>query len=341
MGSYIVSTLIPLAAIAVILASSLNVMVGYGRMYSLAQAALYGVGAYTAALVAFHVSSDAIVAGLCAMAVAGLTGLVLAIIGFRVKLEYFVIASLGFQVVFGGVANNAIGLTGGQGGLSGIPVMNVLGIPVATPGANALATGLLAGAVVAGLELFKRSAWGRQLEAVGEDELGAAAVGKRIVAARSTAAVVTGSCAGLAGALYANYAAFVNPASFNDAESVTILAMVIIGGAGTSIGPILGAVLLTVIPALLNLLSLSPATAGLWEQLVFGLMVVVIVRFRPDGLAGPVGDWTRFVRRGSTGKKLPGFDWRWRAEKPQPAPAAIGSATQLSSERQQGPEADL
>ncbi len=283
--SFVVSTLIPLSAIAIILAASLNVMVGWGRMYSLAQAALYGVGAYTASLVALHLTSDAFVVGLCAMAVAGLAGLLMAIVGSRVKLEYFVIASLGAQIVFDGVVSN-LGFTGGDGGLSGIPVMNVLGIAISTPAANAVTTGVLAIASVAFLALLRHSAWGRQLAAVGEDELGAASVGKRIVTARVTAAVLSGVFAGLAGALFANYAAFVNPASFTSAESVTLLAMVIIGGAGTVIGPVLGAVLLTIVPALLNFFSVSPSTAGLWEEMTFGVIIVAIIRFRPDGMAG-------------------------------------------------------
>jgi ABC-type branched-subunit amino acid transport system ATPase component/ABC-type branched-subunit amino acid transport system permease subunit len=294
--AYIVATLIPLSAIAVILASSLNVMVGYGRMYSLAQAALYGAGAYTAALVALHFTRDAVVVGLCAMAVGGLAGLLLAIVGSRVKLEYFVIASLGVQMVFDGVVSN-VGFTGGDGGLSGIPAVNVFGIAILTPATNAVATGLLAVGVVAGLAVFRRSAWGRQLAAVGEEELGAASVGKRIITARVTAAVVAGIFAGLAGALYANYAAFVNPSSFTNTESVTLLAMVIIGGAGTVLGPILGAVLLTIAPALLNFVSLGPATAGLWEEMGFGLIIVVVIRFRPDGMAGLFYDGVALARR--------------------------------------------
>jgi branched-chain amino acid transport system permease protein len=273
-----------LLGIAVILAWSLNVLIGYAGIFSVMHAVFYGVGAYVAAQFALHVSADFILSTLAAMAVTGALAFLISLPVLRVREEYFVVAAIGFQMVASTVFITWEGATGGMGGLTGIPPAKVFGFELISPAAYLVLTLVCALICVLALLAVVRSPFGRALKALRDDETAAIALGKHPVKLRLIATTIGGAMAAIGGSLYAFYVSFVNPESFTLDYSVLLMAMVIIGGAGSLLGPVLGALFITVFPALLNFLQVPSSVLGPVQQIVYGMMIVLLMLFMPEGL---------------------------------------------------------
>ena len=276
-----------LICVAAILAMTLNFVMGYAGIFSLAHAVFFGVGAYTAALVAMHVSASIFVCTIAAMAVSGALSLALALPALRVRGEYFVAASLGLQMLAVTVFSEWHSVTGGLGGLAGIPSPMVFGIAIETPaGFFVLAVGYLV-AVALALWLLVRSSFGRNLQAIRDSESAAQALGKNVKAIKTLSVVVSAALAATAGVVYAFYLSFINVESFTLDHSVLLMAMVIIGGTGSLFGPLVGATLLMLLPAGLSFVpGLPQDDVGLLQQAVYGLVMVLLMIFRPGGIVG-------------------------------------------------------
>ncbi len=290
MTAYLLN-LLTLSAIFGILATSLNVLVGYAGIFSLAHAVFFGLGAYAGAQMALLVTPDVLAASVVAGLVAAACAVCLALPALRVRGEYFVAAALGLQMLAATVFTQAQSLTGGVGGLVGIPPPSLLGLDVSSPPAFlAVCVGALALCLLA-IRLLMRGSFGRSLMALRDSESAARAFGKDVAMLKTQAVVVGCFMAGVAGALFAFQEAFVNVESFTLDQSVLVLAMVIIGGVGTLAGPLVGALLLLLLPAGLTFLPfLPPEDIGSVQQLVYGLAMTVLMIFRPAGLLGrPVG----------------------------------------------------
>jgi branched-chain amino acid transport system permease protein len=269
-----------------ILATSLNVPFGFGGIYNAAQGALFGAGAYAAALTSLLWTSSFLATTAVAMSVAAVAGAVLIVPAARARHEYFMITSLGLQVVAATYFVNADYL-GGNDGLPGIPLATIFGLTLKSRlDYFALATaGLVASVVLT--YLFRHSRYGRALAAVGSSEEAAKSLGVNPLLQRSIGLIVSGAIAGLAGSIYTFTIGFINPDSFGLSISILIFTMVILGGAGTILGPVLGAIVLTVIPAVLTFVRVVPAgQSGALQQVIYGLLLVVMVVFRPEGLVG-------------------------------------------------------
>jgi len=283
--------LLTLSAIFGILAASLNVLVGYAGIFSLAHAVFFGLGAYAGAQMGLLVTSDVLAASAVAGLVAAACSVCLALPALRVRGEYFVAAALGLQMLAATVFTQAQSLTGGVGGLVGIPPPSLLGLDVSSaPAFLAVCVGALSLCLLA-IRLLMRGSFGRSLMALRDSESAARAFGKDVAMLKTQAVVIGCFMAGVAGALFAFQEAFVNVESFTLDQSVLVLAMVIIGGAGTLAGPLVGALLLLLLPAGLTFLPfLPPEDIGAVQQLIYGLAMTVLMIFRPAGLLGrPVG----------------------------------------------------
>ncbi|HYB58174.1 MAG TPA: branched-chain amino acid ABC transporter permease [Alphaproteobacteria bacterium] len=276
-----------LIAINAILAITLNFIMGYAGIFSLAHALFFGVGAYTAAWIAMHVSADFFLTVSGAALLASLLSLALALPALRVREVYFVAASLGLQVLGSTVFAEWKSVTGGIGGVIGIPPAELFGIPLSDPHAFlALALACLTFVIAVTYGLV-RSSFGRSLTAIRDSESAAAAYGKNVALIKTLAVVVSSALCAVAGALYAFYLSFINVESFVLDTSILLMAMVIIGGTGTVLGPIIGTVLLLLLPAGLSYLSFLPHTEiGSIQQMIYGLAMVVLMIFRPGGLVG-------------------------------------------------------
>ncbi len=276
-----------LIAIFGILASSMNVLLGYGGIFSVAHATFMGLGAYAAAQIALLITPDLLLACLAAVIVTSVFSVCLALPSLRVRNEYFIVASLGLQMVAVAVFTDAHAITGGMGGLVGIPQAELFGIPVG--GGFAFLIVCLAILVLNLLIVFvlMRGSFGRSLMAMRDNESAAQALGKNIPMLKTFATLLGCSMAGIAGALFAFYLQFVNVESFTIQQSILIVAMVVIGGIGTFSGPLVGAVLLLLLPSALSFIPGLPAEdIGAVQQLIYGLLMVLLMMFRPSGIAG-------------------------------------------------------
>jgi branched-chain amino acid transport system permease protein len=276
-----------LICINAILAITLNFIIGYAGIFSVAHAIFFGVGAYTAANVALHFNASLFVAVPAAMAVAAALSLALALPALRVRGEYFVAASLGLQVIGVTIFSEWKSATGGIGGLIGIPPASVLGREVVDPVEFLVLAVVCLVVIVLVADLLVRSSFGRSLKAIRDSESAALAAGKNVALIKTLSVVLSSSLAAVAGALYAFYLSFINVESFTLDTSVLLTAMVIIGGTGTRLGPLVGAALLMLLPGLLSYLwFLPPTEIGSIQQIIYGGAMVLLMIFRPGGIAG-------------------------------------------------------
>lgn len=276
-----------LFCINAILAVTLNFIMGYAGIFSLAHAVFFGIGAYAAAYTALHLTDSLLVCMAMGIGLSGLLSLLLSLPALRVRGEYFVAASLGLQVIGVTIFSEWTSVTGGLGGLVGIPPPQLLGYVFATPASFVpLAAGGLA-LVVAITTVLSRSSFGRSLMAIRDSESAAQAAGKSVAAIKSLSVALSAGLAAIAGAIYAFYMSFVNVEGFMLDNSILLMAMVIIGGTGTILGPIVGAALLMLLPAALSYLPFLPSTElGNIQQIVYGACMVVLMMFRPGGIVG-------------------------------------------------------
>lgn len=279
-------TLITIYGIA---ASSLNVLVGYAGIFSVAHAVFFGIGAYTGAQFALLVTPDVLLASLAGAAVAGLCSLLLAVPALRVRGEYFVAAALGLQMVGTTVFSEAHGLTGGHGGLVGIPPAFLFGWDVSSPGVFLSVCVILLVIVLLLIRGLMRASFGRALMAIRDNESAAESFGKHVPNLKTLAMALGCAFAGVAGTLFAFNLMFVNVESFTFEQSILMLAMVVIGGVGTLWGPLIGAVILLSLPALLSFIPFIPPTEiGTVQQFIYGALMMLLMIFRPAGIAGKV-----------------------------------------------------
>ena len=131
-----------------------------------------------------------------------------------------------------------------------------------------------------------RAPFGRLLRAIREDETAVAAAGKNVLRAKVSAAALAGAFAGTAGGLYATFLSFIDPSSFDLDGSILLLTMVVVGGARTLVGSILGPFLLLALPQVLTLVAIPTTIAATARQLIYGLLLILFMLFRPQGLAG-------------------------------------------------------
>lgn len=270
-----------------ILALTLNVLIGYAGVFTLAHAAFFGIGAYVAAFVAMNLSSSLVVVLVASVLTAGILSLIIALPALRVRDEYFVVVSLAIQILCVTVFSEWKGFTGGLGGIVNIPLPEIFWGTIATPMQFfLLALGCLA-VITLIIGLMVRGSFGRSLMAVRDNESAALALGKNVALIKTLAAALSSGLAAVAGVVYAYYLSFINVQSFTLDTSVLVMAMVIIGGTGTMFGPIVGAALLTMLPNALSYVSFLPQTEiGSIQQSLYGLAMILMMIFRPGGIVG-------------------------------------------------------
>lgn len=282
--------------IYVIVALSLNLVVGYCGMLTLAHASYYAIGGYAYALLALVLGWSFVPAMLAAVLIAAALSLAVSLPSWRLKGDFFVLASLVVQAfVFSLLYNwsdskSALGswsnLTNGPYGIPGIPKAEILGLKLTTPAQFFwLATGM---AALCSLVVWRLtvSPWGRALVSMREDELAARSLGKNTRLLRVEALAIASGLVAVAGALYASYVGFLDPSSATLEESILMLCMVLVGGAGNFRGPVIGALILIALPELFRFLNLPDAQAANLRLAIYGLFLVLMMHFRPQGLAG-------------------------------------------------------
>ena len=273
-------------SIYAILAISLDLVVGYTGLLSVTHAAFYGIGAYTVALLLTRADVGffpALAAG------AMLTAFVAFLIGFvlsRFRGDYYALGSLGFNIIVFAIFLNWQELTHGPLVVPGIDRPEIAGFVFSDNGAFLLlALVMLVLAWFLG-RFIAASSLGRILKAIREDEGAIAVFGYHVLSFKLFIFVITAAIAAIAGGLFASYITFIDPSSFTVNESIFILAIVILGGLGSLRGPVLGALLLILLPEALRFVGFPTEIAAQMRQAVYGILLVVLMLYRPQGLLG-------------------------------------------------------
>jgi branched-chain amino acid transport system permease protein len=260
-----------LCAMNVLLALSLNLVIGYTGQLNLGQSAFFGIGAYVSTILIKSYGWNFWLAALAAVGAAGLLGLALAAFAVRLRGHYLAIASLGFAVITYQVLVNWENVTEGVRGIYGIMP------PFSHPAALFYLVAGIAVLVYVLLDNLVRSPVGDTLRAIREDEVSAASLGINRALWKAFAFGVGAAIAGLAGCFYPGFVGTLVPDAFNIVESFTMMAMVIVGGMGTMIGPVVGAIVLTFLPELLR-------GFGELRLMIYGLALTLVVLFMPGGM---------------------------------------------------------
>lgn len=277
-----------LIALFVILASSFNLIIGYGGLISIAHPIFYGLGAYTSALLARDAGVPVPLAMLAAIVVPTVLSVVLSLPSLRISGDYLLIASIGFQLGMIELIKN-LRFTGGASGVSNIPAFLV---PTFGKPAYVALVIAVAVAVVALVYRIAHSDYGRAISAMRDDEVAFAALGRDAKWMKISLFALGSGIAGLAGALYAHYFRFVTVEQFEILMSSTILTMVVVGGMRTPWGPVVGAILLQAMPQAITFLDLPPSLLGPLQGLLFTGLVLIFMFVRPGGLVQAGATWT-------------------------------------------------
>ncbi len=293
---YIFVVLVTISIYA-ILVVSLNIVAGYAGQPNLAQGAFLGIGAYFAAVLSVDYGWSFWATIPAATATAGLAGLLLGAISLRLREDFLAITTIGLNFVVVAMFQY-VPFFGGAVGVYAIPLPTIGSHQFGD--ADFLVVGLVTLAFVMALSRYLERTWlGAAILAIRDDETAAAATGVPVAPYKIVAFVLSSALAGLAGALYAPFISAVTPSSFGFSESVVILAMLVFGGIGLVRGALAGAIVLGALPEVFRFISD-------YRLLAFGALLVLMLRFQPEGLLGSGGrlqQWFgRVARRPRSGK---------------------------------------
>lgn len=282
---YLIHILI-LIGIYGILGLALNLVVGYTGLLSLAQAAFYGIGAYTTAiLMTEHGWNFFPALGVAVLLTAGISFLIGLVLS-KFRGDYYALVSLGFTVIVYSVLLNWQNFTHGPLGIPGILRPTIGPISFSDNGMFLLLVAVFL-AVAYGIARFvTRSSFGRVLKAIREDEQAIAVFGYRTHQFKLSVFVLSAAITAIAGSLIATYITFIDPSIFTVHESILILAIIILGGLASIRGSVLGAIIMIVLPEAMRFVGFPGDIAAQMRQLVYGILLIVLMLRRPQGMIG-------------------------------------------------------
>jgi len=269
-----------------ILTVSLNLLVGHTGLFTIAHAAFFGLGAYSSAIVGTKSNAPFYIGFVLGIVLSIVFSYIISLATLRLHEDYFAIATFGFQMILFAVFQNWIAMTNGPIGIAGVPKPNIMGWVVQSHFESLVFIGVCTIACWIFINRLAVSAFGQVLRAIREDEIYTQALGKNCFRYKSSASAISGAMASLAGSLYAHHMTYINPARFSVTDSILILSMVIIGGAGSRLGPIVGAIILVTLPEALRFLGLPSNVAANLRQILYGSALIVCIIWRPQGLIG-------------------------------------------------------
>lgn len=267
-----------LICIYTLLSQSLNLSSGFTGLISLAHAGFYGIGAYTTAILSTQFGLSFWLNIPWAMFVSGTIALIVSLIALRTVEDYFVICTLGIQVILFSLMNNLMDLTGGPLGILGIPSISLFGINLDNKIFFLLLSLFFVAIIWFVLYNISKSGFGKTLTAISEDEIYSQSIGKNVYLSKTVSFTLSAIFASIPGALYAHYISYIDPTSFTVSESIFILSIVIIGGLGNLTGSFLAAAFLVLLPEMLRFVGMPDSIAANLRQIVYGLTLVLIMK---------------------------------------------------------------
>lgn len=265
----------------VMIAMSINLLTGFCGLMTMGHAAFWGIGAYTAAILATRYNVGMGVCMILAALIAGIFSLLLGLATLRLKGYFLTIVTLGFCEIIRLVELNSMELTRGPLGIANIPAPNFFGITFSSNKAVYYIMLILVVLTVVLVYNLVHSRIGLAVMSIRDDDLAAASMGVNVYLYKIMVFVISAMIMGVCGAFYAHYIKFVDPSSFTTNASMQMLIMAIFGGLGSIPGTILGASILTILPETIRVLSQ-------YRNLIYGIIIVVLMMVKPDGLLGSV-----------------------------------------------------
>lgn len=282
--------------IYLIVALSLNLVVGYCGLLTLAHAGYYAIGGYAYAIISLRLGWDFLPAACAGALLTAILSLAVSLPSWRLRGDFFVLASLAVQALIVSAlvnwssTNAPLGtwtnLTNGPLGITAIPRPNFFSLNLTSTLSITIFASAVSAVCIFIIWRLQRSAWGRLLLVVRDDELAARGLGKNTRVAKVQAFAISSAMVAIAGSLYAAHVHYLDPSSASLDESILMLSMVIVGGLGNFRGPVVGAVVLVLMPEFLRFLELPNAQAANVRLLIYGLMLILLMHLRPQGIAG-------------------------------------------------------
>jgi len=267
-----------------IFALSLNLLLGYMGQVSVAHASFGAVGGYAAGYFALSHGWNVLLGALVGALIAGVVGAAVALPALRLSVEYLILLTLGVSSVLLGLFTTFAQL-GGTYGLIGIPPASIFGHQLLQTTDWLVPLAVILAVVFLICHRIGESPYGRVLKGIRDDDKATLSLGKNVVLYKVVVFGITCGLAGLAGGLLAGFNSLATPSQFGFDVSLSIFAMVIFGGTGNLTGSILGAATVVLTKPLLEwAVSLAPETAALWRLTLYGLLLAVLMRLRPQGL---------------------------------------------------------
>jgi len=280
--------LIHLAAEFIILSMltlCLDIIIGFVGYLNLGHVAFWAIGSYTYALLMLH-GVPFFVSMVAAGVVAGIAGFLIGLPTLRLKGHYIAIATLGFMYITGAFLSNLTDVTRGPLGLPGIPRPTIFGFYF---GSDFLFLGLtVAISLVVALLIYKilHSPFGKILETIREDEVAAKALGKNTFGYKLQANVVSAFFVGIMSALSASFFQYIGPTDFEVPRMIFFLAALMIGGAGSFWGGLLGAVVILGLEECTRFIALPPNAIGPIRTMIYAVILIAVMLYKPNGILG-------------------------------------------------------
>lgn len=268
-----------------ILAVSMNMLLGYLGILYLAHPAIYGIGAYTFAILTLK-GVNFFIALLAAGFSSMLASFILSLPALKLKSHYVGMSTLAFLMIVFSLFINLKDLTRGALGIPGIPRPEFFHYNFNSSLGYFLLTLTISVIILILLHRILKSPWSKVVEAIREDETAAKTLGKNIKKYKIQAFLITGFVGGIGGGLLACFLGFINPWNFAIEELMYILAMVVVGGMGSFWGSIVGVIIIVLLPEPLRFLDLPSSIVGQLRYAIYGLLIILFMIFRPNGILG-------------------------------------------------------
>ena len=275
-----------ISSIYAILGVSLNLVVGYAGLLSVTHAAFYGIGAYATGILMLSYGWGFFASMVAGMAFAGAAAWFIAIVSGKFRGDYYALVSFGFNIIVFSILLNWQSLTRGPLGIPGIPKPSVFGIQLVSNGQFLFLSLAALVCVYAVAHSVVSSSFGRALKGIREDEDALRVFGYAVARYKRIIFIIGAMLAAVAGSLFASYISYIDPSTFTLNESIFILSIIILGGLANLRGSVAGAVFFVLLPEILRFVGFPPDIAAQMRQVAYGLLLVGLMLYRPQGLLG-------------------------------------------------------
>ena len=280
-----------------ILSQSLNLSAGLTGLVSLAHAGFYGIGAYTTAILSVRFGFPFWFNLPLAIFISGAIAFIVSAVALRTVDDYFVICTLGIQIILFTIMNNLIGLTRGPLGIYGIPPISFLNFKLDDKIPFLVLSLFFTATIWIALSNISKSGFGKILNSISTDEIYTQSIGKNIYQSKLISFTFSAALAAIPGALYAHYISYIDPTSFTIDESIFILSIVIIGGFGDLRGSLIATVCLVSLPEILRFIGIPEGVAANARQIIYGIILIISI-ILGNNILNPF-HWLKLLQRNS------------------------------------------